>query len=77
MCSIAKSMAFEPTFSASCCVSCKSHTPGGSLTYLIDLVRPLSIFISREVPDYSRKTNALSSMGVPGATRAYLTRGTL
>ncbi|MBZ5605649.1 MAG: hypothetical protein LAO79_25395 [Acidobacteriia bacterium] len=33
-------------------------------TDLIDLVRPLSIFISREVPDYSRKTNTLSSMAV-------------
>jgi vacuolar-type H+-ATPase subunit E/Vma4 len=31
---------------------------------LIDLVRPLTIFISREVPDYSRKTNMLSSMAV-------------
>ena len=33
-------------------------------TDLIDLVRPLTIFISREVPDYSRKTNTLSSMAV-------------
>lgn len=33
-------------------------------TDLIDLVRPLTIFISREVPDYSRKTNALSAAAV-------------
>jgi len=33
-------------------------------TDLIDLVRPLTIFISREVPDYSRKTNTLSAMAV-------------
>lgn len=33
-------------------------------TDLIDLVRPLTIFISREVPEYSRKTNALSAMAV-------------
>lgn len=29
-------------------------------TDLIDLVRPLTIFISREVPEYSRRTNTLS-----------------
>jgi hypothetical protein len=33
-------------------------------TDLIDLVRPLSIFISREVPEYSRRTNALSATAV-------------
>jgi hypothetical protein len=33
-------------------------------TDLIDLVRPLTIFISREVPDYSRQTNTLSSMAI-------------
>lgn len=33
-------------------------------TDLIDLVRPLSIFISREVPEYSRKTNTLSATAV-------------
>jgi hypothetical protein len=33
-------------------------------TDLIDLVRPLTIFISREVPEYSRKTNTLSAMAV-------------
>jgi hypothetical protein len=31
---------------------------------LIDLVRPLSVFISREVPEYSRRTNTLSSTAV-------------
>jgi hypothetical protein len=31
---------------------------------LIDLVRPLTIFISRDVPEYSRKTNALSAIAV-------------
>jgi hypothetical protein len=31
---------------------------------LIDLVRPLVIFISREVPEYSRKTNNLSAIAV-------------
>lgn len=33
-------------------------------TDLIDLVRPLTIFISREIPEYSRKTNTLSAMAV-------------
>jgi hypothetical protein len=33
-------------------------------TDLIDLVRPLTIFISREVPEYSRRTNTLSSTAV-------------
>jgi hypothetical protein len=33
-------------------------------TDLLDLVRPLTIFISREVPEYSRKTNALSATAV-------------
>jgi hypothetical protein len=33
-------------------------------TDLIDLVRPLTIFIGREVPEYSRKTNALSATAV-------------
>jgi hypothetical protein len=33
-------------------------------TDLIDLVRPLTIFISREVPEYSRKTNTLSATAV-------------
>lgn len=31
---------------------------------LIDLVRPLAVFIAREVPDYCRKTNSLSAMAV-------------
>jgi len=35
-----------------------------SKTDLIDLVRPLTIFISREVPEYSRKTNNLPSAAV-------------
>ncbi len=30
-------------------------------TDLIDLVRPLTVFISREVPEYSRRTNTLSA----------------
>jgi hypothetical protein len=33
-------------------------------TDLIDLVRPLTIFISREVPEYSRKTNNLPANAV-------------
>jgi hypothetical protein len=33
-------------------------------TDLIDLVRPLTVFISREVPEYSRKTNTLSATAV-------------
>ena len=33
-------------------------------TDLIDLVRPLTIFISREVPEYSRKTNNLPAAAV-------------
>jgi len=33
-------------------------------TDLIDLVRPLTIFISREVPEYARKTNALSAKAI-------------
>lgn len=33
-------------------------------TDLIDLVRPLTIFISREVPEYSRRTNTLSAAAV-------------
>lgn len=33
-------------------------------TDLIDLVRPLTIFISREVPEYSRRTNTLSASAV-------------
>lgn len=33
-------------------------------TDLIDLVRPLTVFISREVPEYSRKTNSLSATAV-------------
>jgi hypothetical protein len=33
-------------------------------TDLIDLVRPLTVFISREVPEYSRRTNALSATAV-------------
>jgi hypothetical protein len=35
-----------------------------SKTDLIDLVRPLTIFISREIPEYSRKTNSLPSAAV-------------
>jgi hypothetical protein len=35
-----------------------------SKTDLLDLVRPLTIFISREVPEYSRKTNNLPSAAV-------------
>jgi hypothetical protein len=35
-----------------------------SRTDLIDLVRPLTIFIGREVPEYSRKTNMLSAVAV-------------
>jgi len=35
-----------------------------SRTDLIDLVRPLTIFISREVPEYSRKTNNLPASTV-------------
>jgi hypothetical protein len=35
-----------------------------SKTDLIDLVRPLTIFISREVPEYSRKTNNLPSAAI-------------
>src|ERR1035441_4074271 len=35
-----------------------------SKTDLIDLVRPLTIFISREVPEYSRKTNSLPAVAV-------------
>ena len=31
---------------------------------LIDLVRPLTVFISREVPEYSRRTNTLSATAV-------------
>jgi hypothetical protein len=31
---------------------------------LIDLVRPLTIFISREIPEYSRKTNTLSATAI-------------
>jgi hypothetical protein len=33
-------------------------------TDLIDLVRPLTVFISREVPEYSRRTNTLSANAV-------------
>jgi hypothetical protein len=33
-------------------------------TDLIDLVRPLTIFIGREVPEYSRRTNTLSASAV-------------
>lgn len=33
-------------------------------TDLIDLLRPLTIFISREVPEYARKTNSLSASAV-------------
>ncbi|MCL4796588.1 MAG: hypothetical protein KJZ84_18635 [Bryobacteraceae bacterium] len=33
-------------------------------TDLIDLVRPLTVFISREVPEYSRRTNTLSATAV-------------
>lgn len=33
-------------------------------TDLIDLVRPLTIFIAREVPEYSRKTNTLSATAI-------------
>jgi len=33
-------------------------------TDLIDLVRPLTVFISREIPEYSRRTNVLSAMAV-------------
>lgn len=35
-----------------------------SKTDLIDLVRPLAIFISREVPEYCRKTNSLPAAAV-------------
>jgi hypothetical protein len=35
-----------------------------SKTDVIDLVRPLTVFISREVPEYSRKTNSLSAIAV-------------
>lgn len=31
-----------------------------SKTDLLDLIRPLAVFISREIPDYARKTNTLS-----------------
>lgn len=31
---------------------------------LIDLIRPLTVFISREVPEYSRRTNSLSATAV-------------
>jgi hypothetical protein len=37
---------------------------------LLDLIRPLAVFISREVPDYARKTNTLSSTA--GAVRRAL-----
>jgi hypothetical protein len=33
-------------------------------TDLIDLVRPLTVFISREIPEYSRKTNNLPAVAV-------------
>lgn len=33
-------------------------------TDVIDLVRPLTVFISREVPEYSRRTNTLSATAV-------------
>jgi hypothetical protein len=42
-----------------------------SKTDLLDLVRPLTVFISREIPDYSRKTNNLPSTAV-GVRRALL-----
>ena len=35
-----------------------------SKTDLIDLVRPLTVFISREIPEYSRKTNLLPASAV-------------
>jgi hypothetical protein len=35
-----------------------------SKTDVIDLVRPLTVFISREVPEYSRKTNSLPAIAV-------------
>lgn len=35
-----------------------------SRTDLIDLVRPLAVFIARGVPDYCRKTSSLSAMAV-------------
>lgn len=46
------------------------HPRDASRTDLIDLVRPLTIFISREVPEYSRKTNSLSAAA--GALRRAL-----
>jgi hypothetical protein len=33
-------------------------------TDLIDLLRPLTVFISREIPEYARKTNTFSAMAV-------------
>lgn len=40
------------------------HPRDSARTDLIDLVRPLTVFISREVPEYSRKTNTLSATAV-------------
>ena len=40
-------------------------------TDLLDLVRPLTVFISREIPEYSRKTNTLPAAAV-GVRRALL-----
>jgi hypothetical protein len=42
----------------------KIHPRDASRADLIDLVRPLTIFISREVPEYSRKTNSLPATAV-------------
>lgn len=44
-----------------------------SRTDLIDLVRPLAVFIGREVPEYCRKTNRLSAAAV--AVRRALLEG--
>jgi hypothetical protein len=40
------------------------HPRDAMKTDLIDLVRPLTIFISREVPEYARKTSTLSAAAV-------------
>ncbi|WP_150119809.1 hypothetical protein [Collimonas pratensis] len=39
----------------------KINPRDASKTDLLDLIRPLAIFISREVPDYARKTHILSA----------------
>jgi hypothetical protein len=42
----------------------KIHPRDAETTDLIDLLRPLTVFISREVPEYARKTNTLSAAAV-------------